>query len=152
MKKILIFISAALIFMTEAVNAASVKIGVVDTGIKQKENIFDSEKIIEGKNYVSDSDGTEDKVGHGTRIASLITGTIDGEIESPSKESQIVPLVYYSEYPSGVAMNGGLEAICNAIYDAIDIYCCKVINISSGVPRENEELKKAVDYASKKEF
>ncbi len=150
MKKIIILILFITIVMTEAAYAASVKIGVIDTGITEKENIFDSERIAEGKNYVSENDGTEDKVGHGTRVASLITGTIDGEIISPSDESQIVPLVYYSEYPSGVAMNGGIEAICEAVYDAIDIYGCRVINISSGVPKENEELKKAVDYAEEK--
>lgn len=150
MKKILLLLSLITIFMTEAAYAASVKIGVIDTGITQKENIFDSSRIIEGKNYVSEHDGTEDKVGHGTRVASLILGTLDGEIISPSSESQIIPFVYYSEYPSGVAINGGIEAICNAIYDAIDSYGCKIINISSGVPKENEELKKAVNYAEEK--
>ena len=151
MKKALIFLILLLtIFTTEAAFAAPVTIGVIDTGITQKEDIFDSARIIDGKNYVSESDGTVDKVGHGTRVAGLIIGTLDGEIVSPSKESQIVPLVYYSEYPSGVALNGGIDAICGAIYDAIDIYGCKVINISSGVPKENEELKKAVDYAEEK--
>lgn len=150
MKKILILISLITIFMTEAAYAASVKIGVIDTGVTQKENVFDSNRIIEGKNYVSEHDGSEDKVGHGTRVASLILGTLDGEIISPSSESQIVPFIYYSEYPSGVAINGGIEAICNAIYDAIDSYDCKIINISSGVPKENEELKKAVNYAEEK--
>lgn len=147
MKKILILISLLTIFMTEAAFAAPVKIGVIDTGITQKENIFDGKRIIEGKNYVLEDDGTEDKVGHGTRVASLIIGTLNDEISSPSKESQIVPLVYYSEYPSGVAINGGIEAICDAVYDAIDIYGCKIINISSGVSKENKELKKAIDYA-----
>ncbi len=151
MKKALIFLILLLtIFTTEAAFAAPVTIGVIDTGITQKEDIFDSARIIDGKNYVSESDGTVDKVGHGTRVAGLIIGTLDGEIVSPSKESQIVPLVYYSEYPSGVALNGGIDAICSAIYDAIDIYGCKVINISSGVPKENEELKKAVNYAEEK--
>ena len=150
MKKVLILISLITILMTEAAFAASVKVGVIDTGITQKENIFDEGRITEGKNYVSESSDTEDKVGHGTRVASLIIGTLDGEIVSPSKESQIVPLVYYSKYPSGVVMNGGIEAICSAIYDAIDVYGCKVINISSGVPRGDDELKKAVDYAEEK--
>ncbi len=150
MKKILILLSFITIFTTEAAFAAPVKIGVIDTGVTQKENIFDSSRIMEGKNYVSEYDGTEDKVGHGTRVASLILGTLDGEIISPSSECQIIPFVYYSEYPSGVALNGGLEAICHAIYDAIDIYNCKVINISSGVPQNDEELKKAADYAEEK--
>lgn len=148
MKKILILVTFLItVFMTEAAFAASVKIGVIDTGITQKENILNSSRILEGKNYVSENDGTEDKIGHGTRIAGLILGTLDNEIISPSDESQIVPLLYYSQYPSGVALNGGLEAICSAIYDAVDLYGCKIINISSGVPKENEDLKKAVDYA-----
>lgn len=149
MKKILIFILLITIFMTGAAYAAPVKIGVIDTGVTQKENIFDSSRILEGKNYVSE-DGNRDKVGHGTRVASLILGTLDGKIISPSGESQIVPFIYYSEYPSGVAINGGIEAICNAIYDAVDSYGCKIINISSGVPKGNEELKKAVNYAEEK--
>lgn len=150
MKKVLILISLITILMTEAAFAASVKVGVIDTGITQKENIFDEGRITEGKNYVSESGDIENKVGHGTRVASLIIGTLDGEIVSPFKESQIVPLVYYSKYPSGVVMNGGIEAIFSAIYDAIDVYGCKVINISSGVPRGDDELKKAIDYAEEK--
>lgn len=149
MRKTLILLLLIAI-LTEAAYAASVKIGVIDTGVTQKEHLFDGSRILEGKNYVSEHDGTEDKVGHGTRVASLILGTLDSEIVSPSRESQIVPLVYYSQYQSGVAINGGIQAICSAIYDAIDSYGCKVINISSGVPKENEELKKAVDYAEEK--
>lgn len=150
MKKILILILPIMIFMTEAAYAASVKIGVIDTGVTQKKDIFDTERIIEGKNYVFEYGGTDDMVGHGTRVAGLIIGTSDGELASPSEESQIVPLVYYSEYPSGVAVNGGIEAICSAVYDAVDSYGCKIVNISSGVPKGNEELKNAVDYAETK--
>ena len=88
MKKALIFLILLLtIFTTEAAFAASVKIGVIDTGVTQKEHILDSSRILEGKNYVSEHDGTEDKVGHGTRVASLILGTLDSEIVSPSRES-----------------------------------------------------------------
>ena len=150
MKKILILILPVIIFMTEAAYAASVKIGVIDTGVTQKKNIFDTERIIDGRNYVFEDGGTDDTVGHGTRVASLIIGTSDGEICSPSEESKIVPLVYYSEYPSGVAANGGIEAICGAVYDAVNIYGCKIINISSGVSKGSAELKSAVDYAEEK--
>ncbi len=150
MKKILILILPVMIFMTEAAYAASVKIGVIDTGVTQKKNIFDTERIIDGRNYVFEDGGTDDTVGHGTRVASLIIGTSDGEICSPSEKSKIVPLVYYSEYPSGVAANGGIEAICGAVYDAVNIYGCKIINISSGVSKGSAELKSAVDYAEEK--
>ncbi len=149
MKKIIIIIPLILIFLTEAAYAASVKIGVIDTGVKEKESIIDSEKILSGKNYVLGNSSTDDEVGHGTRVASLITGTADGEIVSPCSESLIVPLVYYTKLASGAVLNGGIEAICNAIYDAVDVYGCQIINISSGVPAGDERLEKAVDYAEK---
>ena len=147
MKKIIIIISLIFVFFTEAAYAASVKIGVIDTGVKEKEGILGSEKILGGKNYVSGNDNTDDEVGHGTRVASLIIGTDDGEIVSPCRESFIVPLVYYTKLASGAVLNGGIESICNAIYDAVDIYDCQIINISSGITAEDERLKKAVDYA-----
>lgn len=59
MKKILILL-LLIVILTEAAFAASVKIGVIDTGVTQKEHILDSSRILEGKNYVSEHDGTED--------------------------------------------------------------------------------------------
>lgn len=147
MKKIIIIISLIFLFFTETAYAASVKIGVIDTGVKEKEGILGSEKILGGKNYVLGSNNTDDEVGHGTRVASLIIGTVDGSIASPCSESLIVPLVYYTKLASGAVLNGGIESICNAIYDAVEIYDCQIINISSGITAEDERLKKAVDYA-----
>ncbi len=151
MKKIIIIISLIFIFFTEAAYAASVKIGVIDTGVKEKDGIFDSEKILSGKNYVFGNNNTDDEVGHGTRVASLIIGTVDGEIVSPCSESLIVPLVYYTELASGAVLNGGIEAICNAVYDAVDIYGCQIINISSGIPANDERLEKAMGYAEEQD-
>ena len=147
MKKVITILLLLFVFLTEAAYAASVKIGVIDTGVKEKESVLDGQKILSGKNYVLGSSDTDDEVGHGTRVASLILGTVDGEIASPCSESLIVPLVYYTKLASGAALNGGLESICNAIYDAVDIYDCQIINISSGITADDERLKKAIDYA-----
>lgn len=49
MKKIIIIISLLMLFLTEAASAASVRIGVIDTGIKEKRDIIDSNKILSGK-------------------------------------------------------------------------------------------------------
>ena len=49
MKKIIIIISLIFIFFTEAAYAASVKIGVIDTGVKEKGGILDSEKYSAAK-------------------------------------------------------------------------------------------------------
>ena len=147
MKKIIIILSLIFVLFTEAAYAASVKIGVIDTGVKEREGILDSEKIRSGKNYVLENDNTDDEVGHGTRVASLILGTVDGSIVSPCSESLVVPLVYYTKLASGAVLNGGIESICNAIYDAVDMYGCRIINISSGIPAGDARLEKAVDYA-----
>ena len=58
-----------------------------------------------------------------------------------------MPLVYYTKLASGAVLNGGIESICNAIYDAVDVFGCQIINISSGITAEDERLEKAVDYA-----
>lgn len=90
-------------------------------------------------------DGVEscdDKIGHGTAIAAII--------QKYAPDALIVPLMYYTTYVSGVPRNGGVTAICKAIYDAIDNYKCKVINISSGIYSKNDELKTAIDYAESK--
>ena len=142
MKKFIIIISLIFVLFTETAHAASVRIGVIDTGVKEKEGIIDGEKILDGKNYVLGG-GTDDEVGHGTRVASLIIGSADGEIVSPCSESAIVPLVYYTKLASGAVLNGGIESICNAIYDAVDIYDCQIINISSGNNGGRRALEKS---------
>ena len=147
MKRIILTLTLVFVLLTEAAYAASVSIGVIDTGVKEKEGILGSEKIRSGQNYVLGNGNTNDEVGHGTRVASLIIGTADGEIVSPCKESFIVPLVYYTKLASGAVLNGGIEAICNAVYDAVDMYGCRIVNISSGITADDERLEKAVAYA-----
>ncbi len=127
---------------------APVKIAIIDTGISTER--LDEARISEGRNYVSDTDG--DLVGHGTRIASLIIGAQNGELSIPDSapNAELVPLTYYSKYPSGVPINGGVETIVRAIYDAVDEFSAKVILISSGVYESTEELETAVLYAEDK--
>ena len=49
MKKFIIIISLIFVLFTETAHAASVRIGVIDTGVKEKEGIIDGEKILDGK-------------------------------------------------------------------------------------------------------
>ena len=126
---------------------AGVKIALIDTGVSTKR--IEPQYLETGKNYVFEGAGTEDLNGHGTRIASLIVGcvTSKGSLPPLAASAKVVPLVYYSHYASGVPKNGGLEAMCAAIYDAVDTYNCKIINISSGVTEPDDRLAAAVLYA-----
>jgi len=149
-KLILLAVAALLIFggaAQTAHNADEVRIGVIDTGISTR--FFEDGRISEGKNYAFPEKNTEDTIGHGTRIASLILGfEKSGYVQKGAyPDAVLVPMVYMAAYPSGVAVNTGINGIVRAIYDAIDIYGCKVLIISSGVLHNDAELEIAVNYA-----
>ncbi len=135
-------------FKEPGVALTPVSVALIDTGVDT--TYIDENRIHSGENYVSDKSG--DKVGHGTRIASLMVGASNDDefITDLAPNASIVPLVYYTKYPSGVPMNGGVEAICSGIYDAVDKYGCAVIIISSGITGPDENLEKAVLYAEEK--
>jgi hypothetical protein len=118
-----------------------VKVAIVDTGVR-RDRLPEGASVEPGRNYVFEDKDTTDVVGHGTRIAGIILDI--------APDVTLVPLVYYSQYPSGVPANGGVAAICRAIYDAIDVYGCRVINVSSGLTVDDEALREAVRYAEEK--
>ena len=149
-QKIAVSLTISLALVTAPALAAPVQVACIDTGTSAWGDLLNHEKILPGQSYVQGQTGTEDHVGHGTRISSLILGTTDGMILSPCQETSLVPLVYYTKLASGSIQNGGVEALCQAIYDAVDVYQCRIINISSGVPGESPALEEAAAYAESK--
>jgi len=123
-------------------DGARVAVAVIDSGIDEGNPLIDYSRITNAKSYVDGVESCDDKIGHGTAIA--------GIIQKYAPDALIVPLMYYTAYISGVPRNGGVSAICKAIYDAVDTYKCKIINISSGIYSEDDELKTAIDYAESK--
>jgi len=117
-------------------------VAVIDTGIDEDNPLIDYNRIFQAKSYVQGETSCDDKIGHGTAVA--------GIIQKYAPHAFIAPLMYFTAYPSGVPRNGGVAAICKAIYDAVDSYKCKIINISSGIIYESDELKAAIDYAETK--
>ena len=118
---------------------ALVRVAVIDTGISTK--AISKEHIAEGKNYVDTNLSTEDTYGHGTAVASVIL--------KEAKNTQIVPLV------SNVFENGKIKQVDNdtlaqMIRDAVDIYHCRIINLSAGLVLDKESVRQAVEYAEKK--
>ena len=148
--KIALSLAIVLVLATMPAMAAPVQVACIDTGTSARGDLLNWEKILSGQSYVQGQTGTEDHVGHGTRISSLILGTTDGIILSPCQETSLVPLVYYTKLASGSIQNGGVEALCQAIYDAVDVYQCRIINISSGVSGQCPALEEAAAYAESK--
>ncbi|NLY96859.1 MAG: S8 family serine peptidase [Clostridiaceae bacterium] len=133
----------------EDIDGSGVRIALIDTGVSLK--YIDESRIAEGKNYVFPDKSTNDLLGHGTALAGMILGSEKLNLKGIAKEAENVPLVYYTRYiAGGISINGGIEAICKAIYDAIDVYDCRIINVSSGVTTDDENLRKAIAYAEEK--
>lgn len=137
---------------TMAAGDHPVKIAVIDSGIWTGSPIMRKEAIAQGYNYVFGSNDTNDLIGHGSRTAGIIVGgkTENWELVGMGSHAELVPLVWISKYPNGVLANGGISALCSAIKDAVDIYGCQIINISSGINSDDEALREAVEYAEGK--
>ncbi len=136
----------------EMPDGSGISIAVIDTGVMVEYATDMKEHIEEGINYVFPEEGTDDKIGHGTRVVSIIIGakTKDGAVRGTASGGIVVPLVYQSRYSSGVIVNGGTELLAKAITDSVDIYGCRVLCISSGTVENSEALRKAVAHAEEK--
>lgn len=145
---LLVFFSAVPVVYAEATVSAeaTVRVAVIDTGVAA--SVVNN--VTEGYNYMLQSTDTDDLIGHGTAVASLISGSKMAGLGDENSRIVIVPLTYYTKNTEGTMLNGGGDAITKAIYDAIDRYGCKVINISSGTYVELLALKEAVEYAESK--
>ncbi|MEG2420035.1 MAG: S8 family serine peptidase [Oscillospiraceae bacterium] len=134
--------------LTVPVRAAApepIRVAFLDTGISTK-HIAEAQ-IAPGKNYVFPENDTQDRLGHGTATAGMMLGAPSLGIAGSCPSAVAVPLVCYDLYPSGVPKNGGVEVLCTAIYDAVDLYHCRVINMSLGVAMQSDALLEAITYA-----
>lgn len=129
-----------------------VRVAVVDSGIWAGNPYIDGGSLVDGYNYALESSVTHDLIGHGSQVTAIIAGARarDRQLTGLGSSAEIVPLVWITRYPSGVTLNGGVPALVRAIRDAIDVYNCRIINVSSGVTLDEAELREAVAYAEEK--
>jgi len=125
-----------------------VRVAVIDSGLRPGS----AANTARGYNYVFESTATPDLLGHGTYTTGIIVGgsSDKGSLLGLGSHATIVPLVWITKYASGVLANGGVTALCSAIRDAVDVYDCQIINISSGVTTDDPTLRAAVAYAEEK--
>lgn len=151
MRKRLICILLALLIFFQPVLASDqstgtdIKVAVIDTGISTK--AIHAELVAEGYNYIYENNDTEDKIGHGTAIAGIITESSDSALSETVTGVTLVPFIIQTTDGSGKVQKGSPEMLAQAIRDAIDIYGCRVINISIGTTVESTALSEAVEYA-----
>ena len=120
-----------------------IKVGVIDSGVYNHPDL--EANLLEGHNYLTDSNDTSDYFGHGTFVAGIIAAESNNEyIDGIAYHAKIVPLKCFDENNDSSA-----AIIADAIYDAVDIYGCDVINMSFGMSEfhTNITLETAVAYA-----
>ena len=121
------------------------RIAFIDSGISTRH--VAEERVEPGKNYVFPEADTRDRIGHGTATAGLVLGSEDQGVSGVCPEITAVPLVVVDTYPTGGVKNGGPEALCQAMRDAVDLFDCRIINISLCTEEDSPELRSAAAYA-----
>jgi subtilisin family serine protease len=99
-----------------------------------------------GYNYLDDNTDVTDTMGHGTRVMGLLCATANNGIgiAGIAPEATYVPLLV-------MRTNEGTAAdLIQAIYDAVDKYNCKILNVSAGFETNLRVVKEAVDYVANK--
>lgn len=120
-----------------------IKVAVIDSGIYEHTDLKNS--ILDGYNYISNSTDATDNIGHGTYVAGIIAAECNNEyITGIAHQVKIIPLKCFDNDVETKA-----SMIANAIYDAVDVYDCDVINMSFGMDESltNKTLQLSVAYA-----
>lgn len=120
-----------------------VRIAIIDSGVDLNNSDLQNAAIGEGYDYILQTSQMCDTVYHGTKIAQIISGDQNNAgLAGIAPSTEIIPLRCFS------ATSGGtVKMLAQAIYDAVDIYQCDIINMSWGLNVNSETLKTAVDYA-----
>jgi len=119
-----------------------VNVAVIDTGCNPHEDI----NLAGGYNFILNNEDYSDNHGHGTHVAGIISAQHnDIGIAGIAPKVNIYALKCVDTYYSS-----GTDELIAAIIAAVDKYNCKVISMSLGVLRDDEEngLYEAVKYAT----
>ena len=125
---------------------AGVRVAVIDGGVYTDTGDFDADRLLPGKNMISEGGSTEDSNGHGTFIAGIIGAAKDNGvgIAGVAPGVTIVPI----KTTDGSDTQNGVSA--QAFYAAVDEFHCDVINYSSGAKQISSGIREAVAYAVSK--
>lgn len=126
----------------------AVRIAVIDTGVSTA--AIDPARLTEGHNYMDPTASTEDLIGHGTEVTSMIVGSDSAGVQGICPEAVIIPLVYRTLNEEGKERQVWLSDLGTIIRDAVDVYHCDIINYSTRCLVDIPEIRDAVAYAEER--
>ena len=118
-------------------------IALLDTGVST--TAIESGSLLQGHNYVTGTDDTEDHINHGTAVASVILGCESAGIEGAAPDISVVPLVI-ADKVEGETVTATPQVLAQAIRDSVDKYGASIINVSLGIKKDDPDVKDAVAY------
>lgn len=150
----------------------TVRIAIIDSGLSSA--VINPDNILPGRNMILPEQDAEDRIGHGTACAAFIVGSEAARITGNCPEALLVPLVYTDiiegapdeaqedgkvtpdeveesgkNTPTpGTQVIGEISLVAQAVREAVDVYGCDIILISSGTTKDDAELHEAVIYAA----
>ena len=128
------------------VTREKVVIALLDTGVST--TAIQSDSLLKGHNYVTGTDDTEDRINHGTAVASVILGCESAEVVGIAPDIALVPLVV-ADKADGETKSVTPEVLAQAIRDSVDKYDACIINVSLGIKKDDPAVKEAVAYVQK---
>ena len=118
-------------------------IALLDTGIST--TAIQSESILPGHNYVTGTADTEDRINHGTAVASVILGCESAGVEGVAPSTSVVPLVI-ADKVDGQMVTATPEVLAQVIRDSVDKYGACIINVSLGIKKDDQAVRGSVAY------
>ncbi len=132
----------------QGIAGSGVKIAVIDSGLMPDHEDINPASISAAVNYtaIGTAGDVTDTVGHGTFVAGVICAKTNNGvgIAGIAPGAQLVVLKCFDQNGTQVS------TIVQAIYDAVDLYHCDIINMSFGTPMNYNSLLEAVNYAADK--
>ncbi|MBQ4526956.1 MAG: S8 family serine peptidase [Clostridia bacterium] len=119
-----------------------VRVAVIDSGCNVNHPDL-KDRVLTGKSYITGTTDVTDNVGHGTHVSGIIAATMnDVGICGVAPKAKIVPLKCFD---NGATTTTAM--LSQAIKDAVDVYGCKVINMSWGMSYNYSSVRTALNYA-----
>lgn len=118
-----------------------INVAVIDSGCNAHIDVKNN--LVGGYDYTNKSDDYSDNVGHGTHVTGIIAAQMnDYGIIGVAPKVNVYALKCVDKN-----ISAGTDILAEAIYDAVDKYNCKVINMSLGIKKDKATIREAVEYA-----
>ena len=132
--------------MQPPVTREKVVIALLDTGVST--TAIQSGSLLKGHNYVTGTEDTEDRINHGTAVASVILGCESAEVIGIAPDIALVPLVVADKL-DGETKSVTPDVLAGAIRDSVDKYGACIVSVSLGIKKDDAAVREAVAYVQK---